>query len=65
MIIIPAQREEELFLLNELLCVTLVLQGIVLEGIEDRREVTLTGVGQQHHNLLALVQWQQRGLHRR
>jgi len=33
----------------------MTLQGIVLESVEHGREVALTGVRQQHHNLLALV----------
>ena len=33
------------------------LKGIIFECIEHCREVTLAGIGQQHHNLLALVLW--------
>ena len=34
-----------------------ILQWVVLECVEHGREIALTGVGQQHHDLLVFVLW--------
>ncbi len=31
------------------------LKWVFIEGVEDGREITLTSVGQQHHDFLTLV----------